>query len=167
MANELDDLGLCRNKSADRPQTFGERSHINIYFIFHVVVAGNAPAIFTQDTQTMSFINHDAGSIVFRQFHNGRKVGNITAHTEYTVGDNNLTLNIRIFFQVVFQMVHVIVVIANRLSRCHATPFINTGMVFPVRKSYIPPPQQAGNGSLVCLEPRRHDNGIFPVQERR
>ena len=166
MADELDDLGLCRNTSADGPQAFGKRSHINIYFVFHIVVAGDTLAVFTHDTQAMGFINHDVGSIVFREFHNGGKVGNITAHTEYAVGNNNLTFNIRIFFQIIFQMVHIIVMIADSLSLCHATHFIDTGMVFPIRKSYIPPPQETGYGALVCLEPRGHDNGIFPVQER-
>ena len=124
-------------------------------------MTGGAPSEISQNTQAVGLIYQNARSMIPCQFDNSGKVRNIPTHTENTVGNDEFAFNTGMLFEAIFQVIHVVVLIAYGLTRGDRAPFVNAGMVFAVGKGHIFSAQQAGDGRLVRLVAGGHDDGVF------
>jgi len=79
---------VADTETANGPQTFAECSDDEIHTIFHAGFLGQPATAITKDSQRVSLINHQVGTILLLHGDNVRQRGAIPHHTVKTLGNN-------------------------------------------------------------------------------
>ena len=167
MAHELRHLRRRRHIAAQRRQRLGEGAHIYVHLVLQTEVAGGAAPALAQHAQTVSVVHHDAGTVLLRQRADLRKLGNITAHGEHAVGDDERARRLRHTLEAFLQIRHVAVAVAQHFAVGQLAPGVDAGVVLPVADDVIVPSHQRGDDAHVGLEPGAEGDDTRLPQEPR
>ena len=125
-------------------------------------MAGGAAAALAQHTQTVGVVHHDPGAVLLRQSADLRQLGNIAAHGEHAVGDDQRARRLRHLLQALLQLRHVAVAIAQHLAVGQLAPGVNAGVVLTVADDVVVAAHQRGDDAHIGLEsgPEGDDAGL-------
>ncbi len=151
--HELRHLRRSGHIAAQRRQRLGEGPHIHVHLVLQAEVAGRATAALAQHAQPVGVVHHDPRAVLLRQGADLRQPGDVAAHGEHTVGDDQRPGRLRHFLQALFQLRHVAVAIAQHFAVGQLAPGVDAGVVLPVTDHIVVPPHQGGDNAHVGLEP--------------
>ena len=152
MTHEVRHLFIGRHIAAQRGQGLGEGAHIHIHLVLQAEIAGSTAAAFAQHAQTVGVVHHHAGAVLFRQRADLRQLGNVTAHGKYAVGDDQRAVLLRHTLELLLQIRHVTVAVAQHLAVAHLTAGIDAGVILTVADHIIVHTHQRGNNAHIGLE---------------
>ena len=69
MTQPVNDRLVSRNKTTDRSQRFTESTHNQVDFVCQTEMVANTASLFSEYTQSMSFVHHDSSIIFMFQTH--------------------------------------------------------------------------------------------------
>ena len=100
----------------------------------------------------MGIIHHHPCAVLLRQRADLRQLGNVAAHGEYAVGDDQCARRLRHALEALLQLRHVAVAIAQHLAVGHLAPGVDAGVVLPVADHIVVASHQRGDDAHVGLE---------------
>ena len=128
-------------------------------------MAGGAASALTNDAQGVGVVHHGAGAVLLGQPHDLRQVGDVAAHGEHTVGDDQDAGSLRHLLELPLQIGHVVVLIAQHLAEAELAAVINAGMVFPVADDVVVAAHQGGDDAQIGQKARRKGHHTVLAQE--
>ena len=127
---------------------------IDIDFVFKTKVACSAAAAFSDNAKTVRVVYHDSRAVFFGKVNNFGKSGNISAHTENTVGNNETAGCLGDSFKAVLKVFHVAVAVAEHLAEAEAAPVVYTGVILSVADNVVRSADDGTYNSEVRLKTR-------------
>ena len=113
----------------------------------------------------MGVVHHDPCPVLFGQGADLRQFGDVAAHGEHAVGDDQGAVLFRHPLQALLQLLHVAVAIAQHLAVAHLAPGIDGGVVLPVADDVVMPVHQGADDAHVGLIPRAEGDDAGLAQE--
>ena len=137
MAEEIDGVEIGSHEASDAGKRLRESSHDDVHIIGHSEMVAHATAFPTEDAQSVSLVDIDAGIVFLLQFNDGRKICKVTLHREHTVYDNHLDGLRTAFLQLLLQVFHVVVLVFQAGGKRKTTAVDNTCMVTVVANDIV------------------------------
>ena len=153
MAHILRHLLRGRHVAAQRCQRLGEGTHVHVHLILQPEVAGGSTTALTQHAQSVGIVHHDPCAVLLGQRTNFRQLGDVAAHGEYAVCDDEGAVLLRHPLQLLLQIRHIAVAVAQHLAVAHLAPGVDGSVVLPVADHIVVPPHQCADDTHVGLEP--------------
>ena len=165
MAHKLRHLGRGRHIAAQGRQGLGEGAHVDVHLILQAKIAGGAAAALAQHAQAVGVVHHDAGAVLPGQGADLRQLGDVAAHGEHAVGDDQHAVLAVDLLQDALQLRHVVVAVAQHLTVAHLAPGVDAGVVLLVADHIVVAVHQGGDDAHVGLEAGAEgDNAVLPQE---
>ena len=127
--------------------------------VFKAIIAGCAAAALADDAEAVRVVDHDACAVFLRQRADLGQVGNIAAHGEHAVGHDEAAGGVGHLLQFLFQIRHVVMLVAKHLAVGELAAVIEAGMVLTVHDDIVMQADNGADDAEIGLEARRegHD----------
>ena len=96
---KLDEVPRAGHVAAERPNGLRKRAHLNVHAAVHVEVVDRASAIRAKHAARMRVVHHHDAAEFLREVAEFRQPAKIAIHAEDAVGDEQLALSGRQFFE--------------------------------------------------------------------
>ena len=165
MTHELRHLGRGRHVAAQRRQRLGKGAHVDVHLILKAKIAGGAATNLAQYTQTVGVVHHDASAVLLGQGADLRQLGDVAAHGEHAVGDDQHAVFAVDLLQNALQLRHIAVAVAQHLAVAHLAAGVDAGVVLPVADHIVVASHQRGDDAHVGLEAGAEgDHAVLPQE---
>ena len=124
-----------------------------------------AAAMRAQHAHCMRVIHHHQCVVALRQFTDCRQVGNRAVHRKHAVGCNHAVARALRCAQLLLQVRHVIVAVAQALRLAQAHPVNDRRVIKLVRDNRILSAKQRLKQPAICIPARGVQNGVFCAQK--
>ena len=143
----------CCHVAAQGCQRLGKRAHIHVHLVLQAKVAGRATAALAQNAQPVGVVHHDPGPILLGQSADLRQLGDVAAHGEHAVGDDQRAVLLRHTLQHLLQLGHVAVAVAQHLAVAQLAAGVDGRVVLPVADHIVVPVHQGADNAHIGLKP--------------
>ena len=165
MAHILRHLRRCGHIAAQGRQRLGEGAHIDIHLILQPEIAGSAAAALAQHAQAVGIVHHDPRAVLPGQPADLRQLGDVAAHGEHAVGNDQHAAFAVDLLQNAFQLRHVTVAVTQHFTIAHLAAGIDAGVVFLVADHIVVAVHQGGDNAHVGLESGAEGDNTALAQE--
>lgn len=94
-------------------------------------------AAFAEDSDAVSLVDHNACIVFLREFNHFADVGNITLHGEHTVGNDEFHLVGVALLELLFERLHVVVLVFELLAERETAPFDNRSVILLIPENVV------------------------------
>ena len=137
----MDCIAVRGNKATNTGKRLREGSHNKINLVCQAKMITNAPALFSKDSDTMSFVHHNGTVVLVLKFNDFRKFCQIAFHREYAIDDNELDALLRAMLEAALEVLHVVVFEFESLGEREPAA-VDDGRMVPVVADYEIPVRQ-------------------------
>ncbi len=161
MAQEVGYLLVCGYEAAQRGERLGERAHHKVHVVGKPVVVAYTTAAFAENAYRMRLVDHDCGIIFLGKLHNLGQVGNIAFHREHAVGNYQFDFVGLATLELLFEALHIVVLVLERLGERQTTTLDNRCVVLLVPKYVVLSTGKSRHNTEVDAEACRINHYIF------
>ena len=127
---------------------------------------GSAPAL-ADDAQSVSVVHHDARAVFASEADDFGELGDVAAHAEHAVGDDQAARGFRHLLQLKLQLLHVGVSIGEHAAVAELAAVVDAGVVFLVADDVISMADDGGDDAQIGLKAGGEGAAGLLVQEIR
>ena len=153
--------------SAQGRQRFGEGPHVDVHLVLQAVIAGRAASALADHAQAVGVVHHDPGAVLLRQAADLRQVGDVSAHGENAVGDDQAALVFGHPLQLGLQVGHVVMLISQHLAVAQAAGVVKAGVVLLVHDDVVVQAGYRADDAQIGLEARGQGDDRLLAKELR
>ena len=154
MSHVIHNALACSHEAADRRERLGERPHDDIHIVRKAEVVRGAAAAVAQYAEAMRVVHHDPCAVRLCKPHDLRQVRNVAAHGEHAVRHDEDARGIRYPLQTFFEVLHVVVPIAQHGRIGEFAAVIDARVVFAVADHIIVLSADGGDDAEIGLKAR-------------
>lgn len=119
------------------------------------------------NAEAVGVVHHDACAVFLRQRADLRQVGNIAAHGEHAIGHDEAAGGVGHLLQLLFQVRHVVMLVAEHLAVGELAAVVEAGVVLAVHDDVVMQTDDRADDAEVRLKARREGHDGILAQELR
>ena len=131
----------------------------------HTIIFVGATTRFTHETNRMGIIHHHQRAILIGQITEGGQIGDVAIHRKHPIGGDHFKTTAGGFFQLCFQVGHVVVFVAVPLRFAQPDAINDTRMIQLIGNNRIGLAQQGLEQSAIGIEAGGIKNGVLGAEK--
>ena len=163
----VDNGVIGRNETTDRSQTLGEGAHNEVHLVGQAEVVTNPSSLTSEDAHAVGLVHHDRRSILLLERDDFGQRRQIAFHREHTVHNDQFHGVGFALLQLVFQVGHVVVLVAQLLSHRQAAAVHDRSVVAVVTEDVVVRSHKRRNHATVHRETGRETERFVFSDELR
>ena len=166
LAEQFDDfLARAGISSTCSTQRLAQSARNDIHAAFHAAKLRCAATVFSDETDCVGVVHHDHGIVLVGQVAYPIQLGEVAVHRENAIGcDEAVPRRLR-FHELLFEIAHVAVPVAESLSFRQPDPVDDAGMVQLVGDDRVFRIQQRFKQTAVGIETGAVKDGVFRAEK--